>query len=317
MPACGNLPSWAMSAKPRSGRWCATRPVATGRRTWPRARTPGYSVRIGGIECVVVSDGGFLGEPSMPFANVDMAELEPLLAGRLDEEGRLRTPYNCLLLRVGGRIALVDTGLGQYAAAVGAPAGALPAALGAEGVAPGDVEVVVLTHAHPDHIGGATAAGGLAYPRARHYLAAAERDFWLSSASDGQPEFLRGPPREQIAALERAECLELLDGEREILPGVRVEPAPGHTPGHCVVALESDAQRALFLADAVLHELNFEHLDWLGAIDVDGPRTVETRRRLLDRAAREEILVIGFHLEHPGRVERSGAAYRLRPVVES
>lgn len=95
-----------------------------------------------------------------------------------------------------------------------------------------------------------------------------------------------------------------------------VEPAAGHTPGHCVVRLESNGERAIFLADAVLHELNFEHPHWLGAIDLDGEQTVATRKRLLDRAAREESLVLGFHLERPGRVERSGAAYRFSPVAE-
>ena len=264
-------------------------------------------MQVGAIEVDVVSDGTFFSDPNIPFANAVPSVLAQLLADRVDVHGRLRVPRNCLLLRDGAHVLLVDAGAGPYASGkVG-----LADSLHSIGVSHDDIDVVLISHAHPDHIGGLTTAGVPAFPRAQHYLSAAEHQFWLTDASEHFPDFFTGPPREQIPPLARAGQLELLDGEHELLPGVRAEPAYGHTPGHMIVSIESRGERMLFVADALLDELNVQYPECFGAMDVLPDTMVATRRRLLERAAREHSLLIGFHLERPGHVEKSGGAFRF------
>src|SRR5438552_16448696 len=124
---------------------------------------------VGAAEWQLVADGGMAYERELIFPHVAPAELE-----RLGISGDVVTPYNALLIRLGGRVILVDAGLGGLAAAFGAPAGRLRNALADAGVRPDEVDVILVTHGHADHVGGLTESGTAVFPRARHYLARAE-----------------------------------------------------------------------------------------------------------------------------------------------
>jgi glyoxylase-like metal-dependent hydrolase (beta-lactamase superfamily II) len=149
-----------------------------------------------------------------------------------------------------------------------------------------------------------------------------EWDFWTGDTArerlpQGAADGMLGVFAQQLPALRDAGMLELVSGETEILPGVRLIPAPGHTPGHAAVELRSDGATALWLADAVLHELDFAHPHLVSVVDVDPELTVRTRRELLERAADESALVGGFHLGRVGRVRRrAGDSYELVAVAE-
>lgn len=270
--------------------------------------------RIGGIECQIIEDG------SAPY------DRETFFPGRtdeevgvyLDEDGMVTTPYGCLLVRSGGVRVLIDTGLGDFAATLGIPAGKALSSLRATGIEPADVDVVVISHCHPDHMGGATEAeGDLRVPvfaKAEHWLWETEWRFWTSDESLATlPEVLQGPARMSLPPLQNAGLVKTTSDEREIAPGVRLLPAPGHTPGHLVVVLESENHSALYAADTVLHESQFEHLDWVTAVDAIPELVVETRKRILERVARERSLFVGFHLPRIGLVSPAEAGYRLEP----
>src|SRR5579864_5824445 len=201
----------------------------------PRA-TP---LRIGSITIQPVSDGILRLDPSSIFKDAQPEEWQPYVS--LDEHGRTELALNCLLLRVGERCILVDTGFGPRPD--GPELGQLFGSLAEVGVSREHVDTVVISHPHGDHIGGAVLGNGdatsLAYPAARYWLSRADWDHFT------EPQTLaRGALQDKLPPLERAQRLELADGEQEIAPGVRLLPLPGHTPGHMGVALTDGQETA-------------------------------------------------------------------------
>ncbi len=273
------------------------------------------SFTVGEISCRIVSDGHFAYPPDFLFANVDPTELDAALSVRLDEDGNVSTPYRCLVLQTPRATVLVDTGLGRAAAVLGAPAGHLLTALATAGLFPDDIDVVVISHAHPDHIGGLLFNGELTFPAARHVMSRIEWEFWTSDDTLAElPEMLAAPARALLPPLAKSDVLDLADGETDIVNGIRLIPAPGHTPGHCVVEVASASSSLTFLADAVIDELQFRNPSWVSAVDVSAEQTVHTRARLLDQAAADGSVVLAYHMAGAGHVERSSGAYRLHQI---
>lgn len=270
------------------------------------------TVSVGDISIRVISDGTVDYPVDFFYSGVPEDELQSGLAGRLTERGELPVPYRCLLVQTSSQTVLIDAGLGQFAAMAGVPAGRLLDGLADVKVAPDDVDVVILSHAHPDHIGGLTRGSDLVFPKARHVMAAAEWDCWTNEDQlSRMPDLLAQPARAVLPVLGRADVMDLVSGETEVTPGVRLVPAAGHTVGHCAVLFESGANRAVFLADALLDEFQLVHPDWVSTVDMLPEETARTRTRLLDEAARDGSLVVAYHLDHIGLVERSQGRYRI------
>jgi len=212
---------------------------------------------------------------------------------------------------------LIDAGTGPALAEEwGEPIGRLREALSAADAEPEDIGLVLLSHAHPDHIGGLTVEHGGSrrpmFPNARHVISRTEFEYWTSDRVPDDFAGMGGLAHLNLTTLERTGILDPLDGEQEVGSGIRVIPAPGHTPGHVAISISEGSETAIFVADAVLGELNFDHPDWSSRLEVD--RAVRTRRRLLDEAAHDSTTVVGYHLWGPGIVERRGAVYRWDPL---
>lgn len=262
-----------------------------------------HRFQVGSIGCTVLTDG-YCGYPtSWFFPSADAEELFRALEERNISQETVLTPYVCLVLETGRNVVLVDTGAGESVPT----AGAVIARLELAGIRPSDIDTVVLTHAHPDHVGGALDARSRpAFPNARYILSEPEWDFWMAERVnlDGLrvPAELKSTftreARRHLTALRHK--VELVAGEVEILPEVWVIPAPGHTPGHLALLLASDGQQMLNIADAAAHPLHLEHPEWENGFDLAPEQALATRRDLLERAVAGNMHLMAFHFPFPG-----------------
>jgi glyoxylase-like metal-dependent hydrolase (beta-lactamase superfamily II) len=277
-----------------------------------------YRFPVGSLWCTALSDGYHAYPTEWFFPNAEPAALAEALEKRRMPQESILSPYTCLLIETGQRVALVDTGAG----AVSQTTGAIAARLEMAGIRPKDVDTVVLTHAHPDHLGGAlNARGRPQFPNAVHYIAEREYEFWSAPRRnltgmrlpDDTRRFMEETARRCLEPLRHQ--IEPVEGENEILPGVRILPAPGHTPGHLALLLDSGGQQLLNLGDAAVHPLHLEHPEWENGFDLSPEVAAATRRSLLERAAAARMHVMAFHFPYPsvGRVEARNGAWEWIP----
>ncbi len=266
-----------------------------------------YRFQFGSLCCTVFSDGYFSFPTPWFFPNADAGELMQALGRLGNPTASVISPYTCLLIQTGRQVLLVDTGGGDSIPT----SGAVGARLEMEGIRPRDVDTVVLSHVHPDHIGGCVDAFGRpAFRNARYVIAESEWEFWTGARIDLRRVRVPEELKKQMEATARR-CLgalrfqvEPIDGEMEIAPGVRTIPAAGHTPGHLAILLSSGGQHLLNIGDAAVHPLHLEHPGWENGFDFAGAAALATRRALLERAISERMHVMAFHFPFPsvGRV---------------
>jgi glyoxylase-like metal-dependent hydrolase (beta-lactamase superfamily II) len=246
-------------------------------------------LRVGALDVAILADA----EGS--FATI--AEAFPALSN--GEEWRL--PISAVLIRGGGTTVLVDTGLGPEPRAFMPGAGArLLHELVRVGATADEIDLVVHTHLHVDHVG-----WDGSFPNARYAVSTAEWSYFMSEGSLAKRPHLR----DRVEPLRDTGSVVLVDGELELASGVRLVPTPGHTPGHASVFIESEGEELVVLGDVVVHELQVADPDLVYVSDEDAKLSAVTRKRVLGRLADEGTSVIVSHFHEPGRFSRMGEGF--------
>jgi glyoxylase-like metal-dependent hydrolase (beta-lactamase superfamily II) len=282
-----------------------------------------HHFKVGLFDCIVVSDGTFAypHPAAIFFANAPEEQLAKVLREHnLDPEHWEEhvSPYLCLVVNTGEHLVLVDTGAGGFVPTTGK----LIPNLQAEGVAPADIDMVILTHGHPDHIGGNVDSNGRpAFPNARYVMWKDEWDFWTSEPDltwlqidDHLKQILLAAAQNCLPPIQ--EQLDLVDQEIEIIPGVRAVSAPGHTPGHMAVAISSGGEQLLCGSDLMILPITLEHPEWCAAVDFDHEQIVVARNQFFSKAADEKALVFAFHFPFPGlgHIVQKENAWQWQPI---
>lgn len=281
------------------------------------AQVPGiYRRKLGDIEITAILDG-YVPLNAQAFAAGDPAQLRQLLAGAGLGEN-LPTSVNAFVVNTRERTYLLDTGTGSNTA-FGPTLGRVEANLRAAGIEPGQIDAIILTHAHPDHHEGLLAAEKTArFPNAELIIHEAEYAFWHDDGVLGQAPAEVKPffasARNALAPY-AARTRKVKAGE--VAPGLVLEHAPGHTPGHSLLRVASGSEQLLLAGDSIHNiVLQTAQPDITFAFDIDGKQAAASRRRVLDMAAADKLLISGAHIPFPGfgTVVKEGNGFRFRPA---
>jgi len=274
-----------------------------------------YKFRIGDFECVCLSDGGYNYNLEDMFSNVPTDRIKEVLLKHGMPTDYIWTPYTYLFINTGENRVLIDMGAGQLYDTTGK----LLSNMKLAEIAPDSIDTVLITHAHPDHIGGALDENDKpVYTNAQYFIWKEEWDFWFSeSAFEKAPEEFIRIARKNLGPLK--DRVNLVDRESEILPGINMIPAPGHTPGHAVVSLSSGDEQLFYIGDTVLHPLHLEHPDWSPVYDIIPEKAAISKCKIFDLVADLEAWVIGQHFPpfpSLGHVTKQDVGWKWHPITE-
>ena len=263
---------------------------------------------FGDIEILVVTDGHGLFKPAQPmFApGIPADAFEALLQHNFLPAGAVDIAFNVLVAKTGKDIILFDTGCGPN---FGPQSGKLPDNLRAAGIDPADVTAILLTHAHPDHIGGFLDKEGRAvFPHAAVYISTAEYDFWTGE----RPDFSKSKFTDRAAtsswvalaakgfAAYRDRLHFFRDGDM-LFDGIRARVVPGHTPGHTLFTITSGSESIIHMGDTAHdHVVLLSHPEWGVGFDTDFVQAAQARRKLLEELALGRHRIFSCHLPWPG-----------------
>jgi glyoxylase-like metal-dependent hydrolase (beta-lactamase superfamily II) len=279
-----------------------------------------YRYKVGEAECVALFDGMWEKNHDPHFIkNASISQTKRALSAAGLRSDVVPIPVMAVLIKVNGRLVLCDTGGGGQVQAFTPKSrfvtGKVKTNLAAAGIDPSDIETVLISHFHPDHVFGLLSPDSEkpAFPNAEVIVPAAEYRAWAGRPGSSPPPARRGALAQRIrAAIPKWRNVLPVDGEDEVVPGIRFVSTPGHTPGHTSFLLSSGSAQLMLANDAIyMPALAAPHPNWQGAYDEDGPLAVSSRRKLMDRVIADGMKICGSHFPWPGvgRIARDGVSY--------
>jgi glyoxylase-like metal-dependent hydrolase (beta-lactamase superfamily II) len=283
-------------------------------------QVPGfYRLTVGDLEVTALFDGH--GVFDAHWLNGTKATMDGVLEALHEDPRLLDVSDEGFLVNTGKQRILVDAGAGTWWG--GGVLGRLAGSLRSAGYTPEEIDIVLVTHLHSDHVGGLTTQDGKrVFPSADVYVAKAESDFWLSpeiaakAPKDAQPFFQSA--KAIAAPYIKAGKWHTFSGSEPIIDGMQLVPLHGHTPGHTAYEFSSKGQKILFWGDTIhAHRVQLQHPEVTAVFDIDQNAAAATRLQLLPKLAREDVLIAGPHMPFPalGRLRKEGSGYSWVPVV--
>jgi glyoxylase-like metal-dependent hydrolase (beta-lactamase superfamily II) len=290
------------------------------------ATTPGkgtgvYRYKLGDIEVIQLMDGA----RTFPIAdnfivNASKDEAIKAAAAAYMPEGKLTIPFSPMLLNTGGKLIAIDTGngLGANAASKGA-VGQARINMEAAGIDPKQVDIVVISHFHGDHIGGLkNADGSLAYPNAEIKVPTTEHAFWSDEANASKANGFNKAQFPNVKKIMDGVKVTTYEPGKEVAPGITSVATPGHTPGHTSFVVSSGTQKLFVQSDVTnVPSLFVKNPTWQAAFDNDPNLTIETRKKIYEMLTSEKMTVTGYHFPYPcvGHIEKTASGYQMIPVA--
>lgn len=254
-------------------------------------------VTVGSVEIISLLDTTMDFDWKMFFPNNDPKDFEPYRETYPGSfaDGKFRTYAHCYAIRSQGKTVLCDTGLGPGPIEfLGGIRGRLLDDMRDKGLQPEDVDFVVFTHLHGDHVGWNLTPDRIpTFPKARYLVPQADWDFFRQSLE-------ANPQMQQVLPLKDLGILDLFSGERAITPEVTTYPTPGHTPGHTSLLISSGGERAIITGDLAHHPAQVDRTEWCSGFDTEPARAVESRRKVFDQLEADGLLAAICHFPDPG-----------------
>ena len=279
-----------------------------------------HRYKVGAIEVTALYDGMWE-KPHDPgfIKNATLDETKAALAAAGLPTDFVLIPFTPNVVKTGGKIVLIDTGTGGQTG--GPKSGALVKHLAAAGIDAGAVNVILISHFHPDHIYGLMTKApenNAVFPNAEILVPAAEYTFWMDPAIERLPEARRPLAKriQEIFPLMKDKVRQF-EGAKELVPGIRPIDAPGHTPGHTAFHVSSGKDQLIVLSDTTnIPALFVRNPGWHAVFDQDAAMAEATRRKLLDRVVADKVMVTGYHFPFPavGTIAKDGKGYAFKPA---
>ena len=287
----------------------------------PTAPAVGFKrMKLGAMEVIALNDGALRRPLGDEFVtNAPLEQVKALLASQGLPTDYVDIPFTPFVIVAGGRRILMDTGFADN----GPPsAGKLVANMAAAGLKPDDIDTIILSHYHGDHINGIrNKAGQLVFPKAKIMVPAPEHAFWMDDARmDAAPPAMKGAfqnVRRVLGGLP-AEQLVRFEPGAEVAPGITSVAAFGHTPGHTLFTVKSEGQSFAYVADLTnVPSLFARSPDWSVTFDMDKEMARATRRKIFDMIVKDKMMAGGFHFPFPafGSIEQAGNGYAFKPLA--
>ncbi|MBC8098901.1 MAG: MBL fold metallo-hydrolase [Armatimonadetes bacterium] len=268
-----------------------------------------YRFNVGDFSVTAIQDVLFPLDYAIFGANAPEGAITALLeANNIPVTDAAFTTVTTLLVNTGDELVLLDTGNGV------AGGGRSLATLELLGITPDQINAVVLSHFHPDHINGVSDGAAITYPNATYYMPQTEWDF-VQNAPAGTPlDGIIEAAKTLFAPIVAADQLAFYASDAEIVAGIQAVAAPGHTPGHHALLIQSGSSQLLNMVDTALSAIvSLQHPEWYAGFDADGETASATRRAILERASSETLQVFGYHFPFPGIgfIDTQGGGFRF------
>ena len=246
-------------------------------------------VTVGNVEMVTLTDGQGDIAAVECFPDSTLQQWKDGYPELLDADDHIHPRYGSVAIRSSGKLIIIDTGMQ-------ADDGTLLDDMRRKGVDRGEVDLVMLTHLHPDHVGWNLTDGSPTFPNARYLVPRTDWDYWTRPDVLAEAQHVR----DQVMPLDEMRIMDVVEGEYRITDELTTLPTPGHTPGHSSIVIVSGGHRGLILGDVAHSPAQAHHTDWSPAFDVDRGGARRTRHKILDRVEADGSLVASGHFPDPG-----------------